>query len=171
MNFYIHTDLPSEEEIAFPEDLSQFFEQYSGFGEESEVAQTELILDIDLSAFQRYNLVAGKDMTWLEVNGLLSTISELIRKVETAPDFHESISFSGVPASEFRKQFLLAQAQKDDKKVVELVKRWQNTPDSSFPPDTGYLRSASFMKDLVYVEKALAFLMKKGAKRVAIMYR
>ena len=171
MNFYIHHDNPAEPPQRFPSDLSQFFEQYKGFGEQSEVGQTEAILDIDLSAFQDYTYGTVELDNWIGIQEITQLTRNFISKIQAHPDFWKAVEYTGVPAQVFREEFLRAKVAKDDKKVAEIVKRWQNTPDSAFPPDTNYLSSGKLLTDLMELEKIFVFLQKMKAYRVRLQYR
>lgn len=169
MNLYIHTDLPKKGEEKMPENLSQFFEQYRGFGEASEVAQVESILEIDLSLFQNYSTDETKPV-WISNEEMIALTRNFIASIHANPNYFRLVKHTGVPGLEFREEFLHAQKDKDDAKLVKLLKRWQNTPDSEFPPDTKYLSDGKLLFDLVELDKILVFLWKMGARQIQLHY-
>lgn len=171
MNYYIFSDIKSENNIAFPEKLSQFFEHYYAFGEESEVAQISELLDVDLAIFQKYNNPADKDVIWLDINDLVETTHKLIDRLRSRSGYFRQIRFGGIPGDVFRNEFLKATADKDQVKINELVRRWQNTPDSAFPPDTGYLSSNLIMMDLLRLDKILLQIKESGGKKINLVYK
>lgn len=168
MNLYIHPDTTEPAE-KMPVNLSQFFEQYRGFGETSEVAQVETILGIDLALFQNYS-TDKNNQQWMKIDDLIALTRKFISTIHANPNFHLKVKHTGIPASEFRTEFLKAQAAKDDPKLVKMLKQWQNTPDSAFPPDTKYLSDGKLLFDLAELEKILVFLWKMKAKKIFLYY-
>lgn len=170
MNLYIRTELPNKGEEKIPERLSQFFEQYHGFGEASEVAQVEAILDVDLAMFQNYTN-DGVEPIWQGNAELINLVRKFSAAIHANPNYYKAVKHMGVPAHEFRTEFLTAQKNKDDATLVRLLKTWQSTPETAFPPDTKYLSDGKLLFDLVELEKILVFLWKLGAKKIALIYK
>lgn len=170
MNLFIHTDLPNKGDEKMPELLSQFFEQYRGFGEASEVAQVEAILGVDLSLFQNYT-TEGNEPVWQGNAELINIVRQLIAAIHAQPNYFHAVKHMGVPAHEFRTEFLTAQKNKDDATLVRLLKTWQSTPETAFPPDTKYLSDGKLLFDAVELEKIFSFLWKLGAKKIALIYK
>lgn len=169
MNLYIHSENNKVEPQKMPEHLSQFFEQYHGFGEASEVAQVEVLLDLEMSMFQKHTRDENKP-EWIDIVSITALTNKFISAIHANPNFSKGIKHTGIPASDFRTEFLHAQKNKDDIKLLTLLKRWQNTPDSAFPPDTKYISDGKLLFDLVELEKILNFLWKMGVKKVALIY-
>lgn len=171
MNLDIYSDSGSPDAFAFPAGLSQFFEQYQGFGEESEVAQVSDILDIDLSVFQKYNLPESRNIQWLNLNEIISIIENFIAKLKTIPDLYSCMQYGGVTQNALRFELMKAAMENNKAKLDGIVKKWQHTPDSAFPPDFGYIKRGDLKNDLLVLKNILYNIKSSGAKEIRFVYR
>ena len=171
MNLFIFPDKKGLLEEKIPERLSQFFEQYRGFGQESEVAQLQEILGIDLSVYQRWTLDNSKYPDWILLDEIHTATRILAEELNEKPEAVRSVQHNGIPHADFKTEFLRAQMKKDSKRIGELIKRWQSTPDSAFPPDTGYIRSPDFVQEITGLLKIFTYLTDMHCEKVRLLYR
>lgn len=169
MNFYIYSDADPGKGIIFPTRLSQFYEQYHGFGEESEYAQVSKLLDIDLSPFQKYN-EADEEVIWQDLDLLLQLNRELRDRIAANSDLHSRMKYGGITDTALKMELLQANMAGDKKKMEEIVKRFQHTADSAYPPDVEFIRRGYFFSEVVELDKILNDIKLKGGKRINIVY-
>lgn len=169
MNFYLYSDVDPGEGTVFPPGLSQFYEQYKGFGNESEVAQVSELLKIDLTPFQKYN-VAAEEVIWHDIDALIALNQLLRQKVQATPDLYARMKYCGPTESALRAELMKAAISGDKKKMEEIVKRFQNTPDSAYPPDVEFIKRGFLLRDILELDKILLAIKKKGGTRINIVY-
>lgn len=169
VNYFLYSD-SSSSPIMVPPGLSQFFEMYQGFESESEFSQVEKILGLDLSMFQQWNAPDGKDVKLHDLDAMLFLTQQLIKKVRDTKDLHERVEYSAMPQPHLQEKLIKLALEGDKKKIEAFIKEWQHTPDSAFPPDTGYIRKGFLLQDLEQFEKMLMEMKLDGAKKVNITY-
>lgn len=151
--------------------LSQFFEMQLGWESESEVMQLSKLTSLDLSAFLSFKEKEKiNEAVWLDLNNLLYTLQQLISRLKANPYVHTQIKYSAAPQSHLQEQLLKLTLEGDKEKVKQMVKEWQHTPDSQYPPDIGYVRRGFLLEDLVGLEKMLRGMMKDGAEKIQLHY-
>jgi hypothetical protein len=151
--------------------LSQFFEQYQGFSEESEVAQVSKILGIDLSAFQKYNEPETVPVVWLNLNELIKITGDFARRIRETPGLFAQMKYGGFPGTLLRIELMKAALVNDKAKMEKIVKSFQSTPDSSYPPDTGYIKRGDLLEDVLELEKMLKRIKSEGGREIKLIYR
>lgn len=169
MNYFIYDDDNTTPHMV-PPGLSQFFEQFQGFESESEVAQVEKILGLDLSLFQQWNEPGAKDVKWHKLDDVMHLTQQLIKKVQATPDLHERVEFSAMPQPHLQEKLIKLAMEGDKQKIEAFVKEWQHTPDSAFPPDTGYIRKGFFMQDLLAFQEILFSIKQSKGKKINFTY-
>ncbi|HTF03973.1 MAG TPA: hypothetical protein VK826_08105 [Bacteroidia bacterium] len=170
MNYYIYSDAGTVDGLPFPHLLSQFFEQYQGFSEESEVAQVSKILGIDLSPFQKYNEPETAPVVWLNVNELIKLTADFSKRIRGTPDLFSRMKYGGFPGTLLRIELMKAALVNDKTKMEQIVKSFQATPDSSYPPDTGYIKRGDLLEDVAELEKMLKRIKSEGGREIKLVY-
>jgi hypothetical protein len=170
-SIFIYTDTSELDEGTFPVQLTEFLEQYGGYEEKSEVAQTAKLLEIDLGALLKFDDFESEEKTWHELGEIKNLVNTFLEKVNASPDFYTQVIYGEGMEMDLGKLMEKA-AQKDVEGMMELVMQMQEKPASGYPPDTGYLSSGFLAQDLETLAGQLARIEKDGAKKIrfAISY-
>jgi hypothetical protein len=168
MNFYLYSDADPAHGIIFPTRLSQFYEQYRGFGEQSEYAQVSELLDINLTSFQKYN-EPDEEVIWQDVDVLLQVNRELRDKIVANPDLYSRMTYGGITDIALKAELLRAAIANDKKKMDQIIRKFKDTPDSAYPPDVEFIKRY-FFSEVIELDKILHEIKAKGAKKINIVY-
>ncbi len=171
MNIFIIADNDQDSPQMMTPSLSQFFEMHLGWESDSEVMQLSKLMALDLSAFMNFvEKEKIKEAVWQDISGMLHTLQQLIERLKANPYVYKQIQYSAAPQSHLQEQLLKLTLEGDKEKVKQMVKAWQHTPDSQFPPEIGYIRRGFLLEDLVALEKMLRGMMKEGAEKIQLHY-
>lgn len=171
MNIFIIANNDTDSPQMMAPSLSQFFEMHLGWASESEAKQIEKLLSFDLSPFMTFVEKENiDDAVWQDMNGLLHTLQQLISKLKANPYVHTQIQYSAAPQTHLQEQLLKLTLEGDKEKIKQMVKEWQHTPDSKYPPEIGYVRRGFLLEDLIGLEKMLRGMMKEGAEKIQLHY-
>ena len=173
MDYYIYSNKQTSCKKEFPEQLSFFFEQIGGYGDQSEVAQVSVILDIDLSVFQNYDY--GTDnkeeeiQFWQNIDDFEKVIDDFLFKIDKNPDYFKLLKHNKNKEyydSEMRRITKI----KNQEKFIKELEKLQNKPDYLFPADYGYLSSGRIVTDLKTLKGVLTCYKKEGVTKIKLMY-
>ncbi|MDQ3108285.1 MAG: hypothetical protein M3R17_00175 [Bacteroidota bacterium] len=168
-SYFIFCDDENKESFTFPGGLSFFFEQYGGFDNQSEVAQLSVLLQIDLSVFQQYDVPESDEVTWHEISVVKNKMEEFIAKLKSAPSVFQSIKY-GSESSQFPNELMQAGQARDVKRLQELIRQMQNDPQATYPLNRGYIESGNLINDLTALDAKLKESEQDGVKKIKFLY-
>jgi hypothetical protein len=164
MNYFIEPNVKTPCHDHFPEGLSNFFAQWGGYEDKSEVAQVEKILKIDLSTFQRYDEM---DTTWRvthhwkSIKTLDKLLNTLLLKIKAHPNYYKQVTHNPIVVMYFTAE--MAEIEKQER-------AYKSHPLYGYPGDDGYLKSSRFVNDIKALRALLHCYLKAGATKVALSY-
>ncbi|MDX1938271.1 MAG: hypothetical protein SFU21_14215 [Flavihumibacter sp.] len=173
MNYNIHSNIETNCQNNFPYELSYFFEQFGGFGNNSEVAQVSDILKIDLATFQEYDygtIDSIEEKTfWKDIQPFCEIIETFISKLESTPNYYLKVKYNPNSAKQTKKEFKALKI-KDEKKRIEKLMELQSQSSYRYPVDKGYLKTGRILIDLKLLKELLNCYKKSGVTKIKLTY-
>jgi hypothetical protein len=168
MTYFIEPNIKTPCHDHFPEGLSQFFEQWGGYENKSEVAQVEKILNINLTVFQKYDYIdtTGKlTRHWKNIETLDDLLSKLLLKIKANPQFYTQVKHNPISV-----EYFIPIDSAKEARMNERQRAHDDNPMSDYPDDFGYLKSAHFQNDIKELRALLHCYRRAGATKVALAY-